>query len=127
MFDIAPSEMLLVALVAIIFIGPKDLPRVMRVVGQWFGRGRAMARHFRSAMDDMVREAELAEMEQKWKAENQRIMREHADLVTGGDSAPPLVALPTAAEAPVATPAHAPVASHAPIVAAHPPAASERA
>jgi sec-independent protein translocase protein TatB len=83
MFDIAPSEMMLVALVAIIFIGPKDLPRVMRFVGQWVGKGRTMARHFRTAMDDMVREAELHEMEAKWKAENERIMREHADLLSG--------------------------------------------
>jgi sec-independent protein translocase protein TatB len=81
MFDIAPSELMLVALVAIVFIGPKDLPRAMRFVGQWVGKGRTMARHFRSAMDEMVREAELAEMEQKWKAENERIMREHADLM----------------------------------------------
>ncbi len=83
MFDIAPSEMMLVALVAIIFIGPKDLPRAMRFVGQWVGKGRTMARHFRTAMDDMVREAELHEMEAKWKAENERIMREHADLISG--------------------------------------------
>jgi sec-independent protein translocase protein TatB len=81
MFDIAPSEMLIVALVAIVLIGPKDLPRVMRVVGQWVGRGRAMARHFRGALDEMVREAELEEMEKKWKAENERIMREHADMM----------------------------------------------
>lgn len=98
MFDIAPSEMLVVALVAIIFIGPKDLPRVMRVVGQWIGRGRRMAGQFRSAMDEMVREAELAEMEQKWKAENERIMREHAALIHGGD-APPVVELPAPAVA----------------------------
>ena len=81
MFDIAPSELMLVVLVAIIFIGPKDLPRAMRFVGQWVGKGRTMARHFRSAMDEMVREAEMAEMEAKWKAENERIMREHADLM----------------------------------------------
>jgi sec-independent protein translocase protein TatB len=81
MFDIAPSELMLVALVAIVFIGPKDLPRAMRFVGQWVGKGRTMARHFRSAMDEMVREAEMAEMEAKWKAENERIMREHADLM----------------------------------------------
>lgn len=93
MFDIAPSEMLVVALVAIVFIGPKDLPRAMRFVGQWVGKGRAMARHFRSAMDEMVREAELAEMEQKWQAENERIMREHADLTTPSPP-PPTVELP---------------------------------
>jgi sec-independent protein translocase protein TatB len=90
---------MLVALVAIVFIGPKDLPRAMRFVGHWVGKGRTMARHFRSAMDEMVREAEMAEMEQKWKAENERIMREHAELmasVTAPAEAlpPPAASLP---------------------------------
>ena len=93
MFDIAPSELMIVAIVAIVFIGPKDLPRVMRVVGQWIGKGRAMARHFRGAVDEMIRESELQEMEQKWKAENERIMREHAELV-GGMTAPAAASLP---------------------------------
>ena len=95
MFDIAPSELMLVALVAIVFIGPKDLPRAMRFVGQWVGKGRTMARHFRSAMDEMVREAELAEMEEKWKAENERIMREHSDLMASVTA--PVEALPAPA------------------------------
>lgn len=103
MFDIAPSEMMVVALAALIFIGPKDLPRVMRFVGQWVGKGRTMARHFRSAMDEMVREAELAEMEKKWKAENERIMREHATLIAGGES-PPTAEAPAALPAPAETP-----------------------
>ena len=110
MFDIAPSEMLIVALVAIVLIGPKDLPRVMRVVGHWVGRGRAMARHFRGAVDEMIREAELEEMEQKWKAENERIMREHADMIAGVTTplAPPAIAgeLPASGEASPETVAH---------------------
>ena len=106
MFDIAPSEMLVVAVVAIVFIGPKDLPRVMRVVGQWVGKGRAMARHFRSAMDDMVREAEIAEMEKKWQAENERIMREHATLISG--DAPPAASLPAPVEPPLPPASEAP-------------------
>jgi len=77
MFDIAPTELLIVALVALVVIGPKDLPRVMRTVGQWVGRARGMARHFRSGIDTMIREAELEEMEKKWRAENERIMREY--------------------------------------------------
>ncbi len=77
MFDVAPTELLLVAFVALVVIGPKDLPRVMRVVGQWVGRARGMARHFRAGFDTMVREAELEEMEKKWAHENERIMREH--------------------------------------------------
>lgn len=77
MFDIAPTELLLCALVALVVIGPKDLPKAMRVVGHWVGRARGMARQFRSGFDAMVREAELDEMEKKWAAENERIMREH--------------------------------------------------
>ena len=117
MFDIQPSELLLVAVVAIVFIGPKDLPRAMRFVGQWVGKGRTMARHFRSAMDEMVREAEMAEMEQKWKAENERIMREHADLMasvtapheaqSGALPAPAAPAIETTAEAEPPRPAAA--------------------
>ena len=77
MFDIAPTELLLVAFVALVVIGPKDLPKAMRVVGYWVGRARGVARQFRSGFDAMVREAELEEMEKKWAAENERIMREH--------------------------------------------------
>lgn len=76
MFDIAPTELLIVALVALVVIGPKDLPKVMRTVGHWVGRARGMARHFRSGIDTMIREAELEEMEKKWREENERIMRE---------------------------------------------------
>ena len=77
MLDIAPSELLLVAFVALVVIGPKDLPKAMRVVGYWVGKARGVARQFRSGFDEMVREAELVDMEKKWAAENERIMREH--------------------------------------------------
>lgn len=77
MFDVAPSELLLVALVALVVIGPRDLPRAMHVVGRWVSRARGMARHFRSGIDEMMRQAELEEMERKWAAENARIMAEH--------------------------------------------------
>ena len=77
MFDVAPTELMLVAIVALIVIGPKDLPKAMRFVGYWVGRARGVARQFRSGFDEMVREAELAELEKKWKEENERIMREH--------------------------------------------------
>ena len=59
MFDIGWSEMAVVLLVALIVIGPKDLPRVARTMGQWVGKGRAMAREFQRALEDMAREAEL--------------------------------------------------------------------
>ena len=81
MFDIAPSEFLLLGFVALVVIGPKDLPKAMRVVGRFVGKARGMASHFRSGFDAMVREAELEEMEKKWKEENERIMREHSVIV----------------------------------------------
>ncbi|MDE0877571.1 MAG: Sec-independent protein translocase protein TatB [Sphingomonas bacterium] len=77
MLDIAPTELLLVAFVALVVIGPKDLPKAMRIVGYWVGKARGVGRQFRSGFDAMVREAELDEMEKKWAAENERIMREH--------------------------------------------------
>ena len=112
MFDIAPSELLLVALVALVVIGPKDLPRAMRFVGQWVAKARGVARHFRSGIDEMIRQAELEEMEKKWAAENERIMREHAAtepaviegemLPIGGAPADP--PMPPAPEPPSAAP-----------------------
>jgi sec-independent protein translocase protein TatB len=76
MFGIDSTELLVVAVVALVVIGPKDLPRVLRTVGEWVGRRRGMARHFRSGVDTMIREAELEDMEKKWRMENDRIMRE---------------------------------------------------
>ncbi|TMJ16339.1 MAG: twin-arginine translocase subunit TatB [Alphaproteobacteria bacterium] len=102
MFDIGYSELLLIAIVALVVIGPKDLPRVMRTVGQWVGRARGMARHFRSGIDTMMREAELEEMEKKWKEENERIMRDHPLAAPFASDA----SLPPPEEAPVEVPPH---------------------
>ena len=77
MCDVAPTELMLVAIVALVVIGPKDLPRVLRMVGQWVGKARRVAGQFRSGFDEMIRESELAEMEKKWAEENARIMAEH--------------------------------------------------
>src|ERR671919_2829532 len=59
MFDIGWSEMAVILLVALIVIGPKDLPRVARTMGRWAAKGRAMGREFQTALEDMAREAEL--------------------------------------------------------------------
>jgi len=87
MFDIAPTELLIVAVVALVVIGPKDLPGVLRTVGQWVGRARGMARHFRSGIDTMIRESELQEMEKKWREENERAVGDHPTLSLGGNPA----------------------------------------
>ena len=80
MFEIAPSEMLLFAIVAIVVIGPKDLPKAMRFVGKWVGKARGMARHFRSGIDTMIRESELEELEKQWRAQNEAIMRAYPNV-----------------------------------------------
>jgi len=77
MFGIDSSELAVVVILALIFIGPKDLPKVMRTVGYWVGRVRGMARHFTVGIENMMREAELEEMEKRWREENERIMRLH--------------------------------------------------
>ncbi|MEL1249484.1 Sec-independent protein translocase protein TatB [Aurantiacibacter gilvus] len=83
MFDIGATELLLIAVVAILVIGPKDMPLALRTAGRWIGKVRKVSSHFRSGLDAMVREAELEDMEKKWKAQNEKIMREHPD---GGPS-----------------------------------------
>ena len=81
MFDIGASELLLIVVVAIVVIGPKDLPLAMRTAGRWIARMRRVSNHFRSGIEAMIREAELEEMEQKWREENERIMREYPALL----------------------------------------------
>ena len=92
MFGIDSTELLVIFLVALVVIGPKDLPRVMRTVGQWVARARGMASHFRAGVDNMIRESELADMEKKWKAENERIMREFPGAPAGEEKWPEPVA-----------------------------------
>jgi len=62
MFDIGWSELLLVAVLAIVFVAPKDLPRMMRTLGQLMSKARSMAREFQQGFEDLAREAELDEL-----------------------------------------------------------------
>nr|TFG51117.1 MAG: twin-arginine translocase subunit TatB [Hyphomicrobiales bacterium] len=67
MFDIGWSELFLVVVVAVVVVGPKDLPKMMRTVGRWTGRARAMADQFRRSFEDMARQSELEEMRAEMK------------------------------------------------------------
>lgn len=62
MFDIGWPELFVVAIVALVVIGPKDLPRVLQTVGKWVRKARSLAREFQSSVDDMVRESELEDL-----------------------------------------------------------------
>ena len=79
MFDIGASELLIIVIVAVLVIGPKDMPLAMRTAGRWIGKMRKISGHFRAGLDAMVREAEMEDMEKKWKAQNEKIMREHPE------------------------------------------------
>ncbi|WP_421839284.1 Sec-independent protein translocase protein TatB [Novosphingobium sp.] len=110
MFGIAPDEMLLVVIVAIIVIGPKDLPLALRTAGRWIGKIRRVSGHFRTGLETMIREAEMEEMERKWKEQNAAIMAAHpASDPAAGQSAeatadqndPPPLMQPLPAPAPI--------------------------
>ncbi|MEZ5655654.1 MAG: Sec-independent protein translocase protein TatB [Sphingobium sp.] len=77
MLDIGSTELLMIVIVAVVVIGPKDLPRALHKVGKLVGKARAMSRHFRSGIDAMIHEVEMEELEKKWAAENRRIMEQH--------------------------------------------------
>jgi sec-independent protein translocase protein TatB len=79
MFDIGAAEILIVLVVAVAVIGPKDMPAALRQAGRWLGKMRRMSNHVRSGIDTMIREAEMEDMEKEWKAQNERIMRDQPE------------------------------------------------
>jgi sec-independent protein translocase protein TatB len=131
MFDIGWSELLVIAVVALIAIGPKELPGVLRMVGQWMGKARKMAAEFQGQFQEAMREAEMADLKKSFDE-----VRDAASGLTGGSLMSSLeknfgAALNTddiakpATEAPV-TPAIDPPAtsSEAPATSSDAPAAS---
>jgi len=77
MFGVDTSELLIVAILALLFIGPKELPRAMMTVGRFVGKMRGYARHFTSGIENVIREAELEEMDRKWREQNAAILSQH--------------------------------------------------
>jgi sec-independent protein translocase protein TatB len=79
MFDLFSwSHILILLVVALVVVGPKDLPRLMRTAGQWAGKARAMANEFRQSFDEMARQSELDELRKE--IENLRAERPFADV-----------------------------------------------
>ena len=65
MFDIGWSELLVIGVVALIVIGPKELPSVLRAVGQWTGKIRRMAGEFQNQFQEALREAEMSDLKKQ--------------------------------------------------------------
>ena len=98
MFDVGFDEMLVIAIVAIIVIGPKDLPMALRMIGRWVAKMRRVSGHFRSGIETMIREAELEDMEKKWREQNEAIANAHPHPAVEATSAE--AALPAPASRP---------------------------
>jgi sec-independent protein translocase protein TatB len=79
MLDIGWSEMAVILLVALIVIGPKDLPRVARTIGKWTTKARGMAREFQRSLDDMAREAELQDIKREIDQVGRTDVRRHIE------------------------------------------------
>jgi sec-independent protein translocase protein TatB len=80
MFDIGWSEIAVIAVVALIAIGPKELPGVLRMVGQWMGKARKMAAEFQGQFQEAMREAEMADLKKSFDE-----VKEAASGFTGGN------------------------------------------
>jgi sec-independent protein translocase protein TatB len=85
MFDFFSwSHILIMLVVALVVVGPKDLPRLMNMAGKWAGKARAMAAEFRKSFDEMARESELAELRKEIdNLKKNNPVSDFADSMTG--------------------------------------------
>ncbi len=130
MFDLSWSEILVIAVVAIVFIGPKELPAALRALGKWTAKARTMAREFQNNVDEMVRESELDEIrKQVQNIESGALEREIERTVDPKGELSAALAPPEALTAPLPTPPPAPgtaIESPPSVVPAEPTSGSAR-
>ena len=137
MFDIGWSEMLIIGAVALIVIGPKELPGALKTFAYWMKQARKLAHEFQSGVDDLIREAELDEARKAVEDARRNINQEMEQSVdptgevrkaltedpTGPTMPTPAVPAAPVVPAPAPSPAAAPVAASAPAEPAQPDAA----
>src|SRR5262249_47138590 len=135
MFEIGWSELLLIAVVALIAIGPKELPGALRTLGQWMAKIRRMASEFQSQFQEAMREAELADLkkevdEMTAKAQSYAHFDPVAELgrdIENAVSAPSELSSPVSATPPSSTPTAEPSPSQPAAEPPAPPPANEPA
>jgi sec-independent protein translocase protein TatB len=116
MFDIGWGEFFLIGVVALIVVGPKELPGLFRAFGQWTGKARAMAREFQRSLEQAANESGMNEVSQSLKSLEGVNLRSPAETargyaakaMTGSEASPPPAPdAPAAEPAPEHTPAEA--------------------
>lgn len=104
MLDIGWSELLVIGIVALIVVGPKDLPKLFRSLGQWVGRARGMARDFQRAMNDAAEESGVSDIKKSFNeaASGKGMGLDNWDnaMPTPSDEATPVSGAKDAAETP---------------------------
>jgi sec-independent protein translocase protein TatB len=108
------SEVLVLAVIALLVVGPKDLPLMLRKLGRWLAQLRGMAQEFRTGFDELARQAELDELKREVEALRNASQRGVAGLVDELSRPVDMTPIPTAAPRPQTPPAQ---------IAAPPPAA----
>ena len=96
--DIGWTELLVIAVLAIVVIGPKDLPRVMRQAGRWMGAARRAANEFRASLEEMAQQADLDEFTKSAEAQGLKRKTDYGDQdptrPTSSTHIPVMTALP---------------------------------
>ena len=100
MIDLSWSHILIVLVVALVVVGPKDLPRLMRMMGRWLAKARAMADQFKKSFDEMSRQAELDEL----RAEIQALRNERPLAGIEQTLREPVIPVDAAPGLPIASP-----------------------
>src|ERR1700761_3604256 len=89
MFDLfAPSHIIILLAVALVVVGPKDLPKLMHMVGKWVGKARGLANEFKKSFDEMARQSELDELRKEIESlkSHQTVVDTHIDLNAPNDA-----------------------------------------
>ncbi|MDI9407772.1 MAG: hypothetical protein QM523_00830 [Candidatus Pacebacteria bacterium] len=97
MFDFALSEVLVVVVVAMVVIGPKELPRLLYIMGQWVGKARRFVAQFQSQIEEMGRESEVTKLREELELANQKLVKSGIDptlsIHNNSPTPPPAVAV----------------------------------
>ena len=86
MLDIGWTEILVITVVALFIVGPKDIPKALRTVGIWIGKLKSLSREFQNTVEDAVRDSELDEVKKQIESAKTKFAPDLEKLVSSGDT-----------------------------------------